>query len=388
MMVQIQNKIKVLGVYAHPDDESFCVGGTLAKYAANGAEIMIVSFTHGEAGQIHDSHVASRQTLGQTRSEELVKACEQLGVHHVQCFDYGDGRLSDIPMDDLIAQITYIIRDFQPDVVLTFGEDGVYGHPDHIAVGAATDQAFHLAGNPSYLPEHLIEGLSIHTPLQLYHSYFPRQKELLLNLLASWLQNMSERFHGCTDYLRAIRIFAKSVSMLGYASDHVEIEWFAPDYAIIEQNEDSTSLYLILSGCVDVIRETDTGKSINIGELCAGQYFGETGLATNKPRNASIVARDGVSCLILSPQKEANFAGRGASASLKFEQMETTHNYEAHAIVVDTTDYVMHKVSAIASHRSQCPIRMDTFPTTIWQRLFDKEYFVSRYPITPKILLA
>ena len=70
--------LKVLGVYAHPDDESFCVGGTLAKYAAAGADTMVVSFTQGEAGQIHDSHVATRRTLGQSRANELVAACQRL----------------------------------------------------------------------------------------------------------------------------------------------------------------------------------------------------------------------------------------------------------------------------------------------------------------------
>ena len=381
--------LKVLGVYAHPDDESFCVGGTLAKYAASGAETMIVSFTQGEAGQIHDSRVATRQTLGQARALELENACHLLGVQHVRCFDYGDGRLQDVPFDLLLAEVTRIIREFQPDIVLTFGEDGAYGHPDHIVIGAATDEAFHRAGNAAYFPDQFAEGLTPHTPSQLYHSYFPRQNELLLEQLALWLQNMSDRFHGGAEYLRGLRVFTKSVSMLGYANDHVDIEWFAPGFHIVEQGESSNSLYLILSGVAEVRQEDENGRLIKVNELRAGQFFGETGLAHDRPRNAHVIATEGLSCLIFSPQKEAQFAGRGETAVLKFESEEDSGGAQPNnTIVVDTADYVMDKVSAIAAHRSQCPISPDMFPYNIWNRLFRKEYFVCQHAEHPTLLPA
>ncbi len=383
-----QNNLKVLGVYAHPDDESFCVGGTLAKYAANGAETMIVSFTQGEAGQIHDSQVATRRTLGQTRASELEEACRLLGVRHVRCFDYGDGRLSNVPFEQLIAKVTRIIREFQPDIVLTFGEDGAYGHPDHIVIGAATDEAFHLAGNPAYLDCHFEEGLQPYTPSKLYHSYFPQQQGLLLEQMADWLQNMSDRFQGTPDYVRGLRVFTNSVSMLGYASDHVDIEWFAPGFHIVEQGESATDLYLILSGSVDVMVEDENGRLSSIAELTAGQFFGETGLAYDKPRNAHVVAKEGLSCMILSPQKEANFAGRGETAVLKFEATEVEEEVEMATITVDTADFVMDKVSAIAAHRTQCPIMPDMFPQDIWQGLFGKEYFVCQHSNDSSFMLA
>ena len=382
-----QSNLKVLGVYAHPDDESFCVGGTLAKYAAMGAETMVVSFTQGEAGQIHDSQLATRRTLGQTRANELMKASQLLGVRHVRCFDYGDGRLSDVPLEQLIAKVTQIIREFQPDVVLTFGEDGAYGHPDHIVIGAATDEAFQYAGNPAYLPAHFEEGLLPHAPAKLYHSYFPKQQGLLLEQLADWLQNMSERFHGTLDYVRGLRVFANSVSMLGYANDHVDIEWFAPCFHIIEQGEVATDLYLILSGSVDVMVEDENGRLTPVAVLTAGQFFGETGLAHDKPRNAHVIAKDGLSCLIFSPQKEANFAGRGEAAALKYASSEPIVADNPEVIVVDTADYVMQKVAAIAAHRTQCPIPLDMFPRNIWQHLFGKEYFVRHYANNPTFSL-
>src|SRR4051812_11703839 len=87
--------LRVLGVFAHPDDESFCAGGTFAKYAAAGPEIMVVSATRGVAGQIRAARAATRRTLGLVRERELRMACAQLGVQHVVCLNYGDGTLQD-----------------------------------------------------------------------------------------------------------------------------------------------------------------------------------------------------------------------------------------------------------------------------------------------------
>ena len=89
---------RILGVFAHPDDESFCAGGTFAKYAQAGAEIMVVSATRGDAGQIRDGRAATRRTLGQVREHELELACKQLGIQHAVCLDYGDGKLKDTRM--------------------------------------------------------------------------------------------------------------------------------------------------------------------------------------------------------------------------------------------------------------------------------------------------
>src|SRR5436853_2517024 len=115
------NPMRLLGVFAHPDDESFCAGGTLARYAALGAEVMVVSATRGEAGQIRSAGVATRHTLGQVREQELYLACQRLGVQHAVCLDYGDGRLQEVDQDDLVGKIVAIIRRFRPEVVITFG---------------------------------------------------------------------------------------------------------------------------------------------------------------------------------------------------------------------------------------------------------------------------
>jgi LmbE family N-acetylglucosaminyl deacetylase len=130
-----QDQLRILGVFAHPDDESFCAGGTFARYTNAGAEAMVVSATRGQAGQIRSAKVATRRTLGQMREQELRLACQRLGVQHVVCLDHGDGMLKEVDQEVLIGQVVEIIRSFCPDIVITFGPDGGYGHPDHIAIG-------------------------------------------------------------------------------------------------------------------------------------------------------------------------------------------------------------------------------------------------------------
>src|SRR5712691_2375625 len=106
----IQDSKRILGVFAHPDDESFCAGGTLARYVASGAEVMVVSATRGEAGQIRSAGVATRRTLGQVREQELYLACQQLGVQHAVCLDYGDGMLREVDQEILNGEIVENIR--------------------------------------------------------------------------------------------------------------------------------------------------------------------------------------------------------------------------------------------------------------------------------------
>ena len=183
--------VRILAVFAHPDDEVFCAGGTLAHYAASGAEIMVVSATRGEAGQIRDAKVATRRTLGQVRAQELQRSCQQLGVQHAVCLDYGDGTLQASDPQALTAHITQIIRTFRPDVVITFGPDGAYGHPDHVAISTITTHAFTLAGDPTYAPDQVTAGLAPHTPARLYYSYFPRSQRLLSERLVQWLVTLA-----------------------------------------------------------------------------------------------------------------------------------------------------------------------------------------------------
>src|SRR6266567_2697375 len=104
-ILAIQHSKGILGVFAHPDDESFCAGGTFAKYVATGAEVMVVSATRGEAGQIRSAGTATRRTLAGVREQELQRACQRLGVQQAMCLDYADGTLKDVDQERLTRDI-------------------------------------------------------------------------------------------------------------------------------------------------------------------------------------------------------------------------------------------------------------------------------------------
>jgi LmbE family N-acetylglucosaminyl deacetylase len=369
---------RLLGVFAHPDDECFCAGGTLARYAAAGAETMVVSATRGEAGQIRDPHSATRRTLGQVRAGELAQACRWLGVQHAVCLDYGDGTLKDVDQWVLTREVAQIIRTFRPDVVLTFGADGAYGHPDHIAISRATTTACALAGDAAYFPDQFAADLGPHRPARLYHCRFPRQRMLFMDQLVQWLVRQEARFRGTADFAQGLLLLAEATSLLGYTRDHAEVRWFPRGASMVEQGEPATSLYLVLAGQAEVVREDAEGTTHRLARLGPGEFFGELGLADARPRNAHVVAAADVTCLVFSPAPPATYAGRGAGAQADLLLLpQTTVTTEgASATCIDVRDYVARKIAAIAAHRTQYPIRPDLLPLTMLQEMLGREYFV------------
>ena len=299
--------MRILGVFAHPDDESFCAGGTLARYVASGAEVMVVSATRGEAGQIRSAGVATRRTLGQVREQELYLACQRLGVQHTVCLDYGDGMLQEVDQDVLIVEIIEIIRSFRPDVVITFGPDGGYGHPDHIAISAATTAACVRSGEGHHSPPQLAAGLAPHRPAQLFYSHFPHKRQLLLEQLAHWLVQSGTRFQGTSEFAYALLLLCEEATLLHYSCDHFDITWYPAGFSIVEQGEQANSLYLLLSGTAQVIREGGDGTQQVLAQLKPGAFFGEEGLAYRQARNAHVIAEQNVTCLALSPEAPTAF---------------------------------------------------------------------------------
>jgi LmbE family N-acetylglucosaminyl deacetylase len=373
---------RILGVFAHPDDESFCAGGTLAKYAAAGAEIMVVSATRGDAGQIRDARAATRRTLGLVRERELRLACEQLGVQHAACLDYGDGTLKDVAPQTLARDVTRIVREFRPDTVITFGPDGGYGHPDHIAIGAATTTACALAGDAAAFPEQIGAGLAPHTPAALYHSHFPRSSMRLHERLVQWLVAQNHGFRGSLDFIHALLLLTQEISVLGYTSDHVDLQWYPAGFSIIEQGEPATRLYLILSGEAEVIREDADSVPRAVTRLGPGAFFGEEGLAHGRPRNAYVVALSSVTCLVFAPGEPTAFAGRGITASQDLDTAAVAAAALPSAVttVLDVSVYVERKLAAIAAHRTQYPIDPGILPFEMLQEMMGHEYFVRVTP--------
>jgi LmbE family N-acetylglucosaminyl deacetylase len=127
--------LKLMCILAHPDDESLGFGGTLAKYAKEGVETYLVTATRGQRGRFGDAAVRpAPEVVGEVREWELRAAAKELGIREVHFLDYMDGDLDRADPAAIQQQIALLLRKIRPDVVATFGPDGAYGHPDHIAI--------------------------------------------------------------------------------------------------------------------------------------------------------------------------------------------------------------------------------------------------------------
>jgi LmbE family N-acetylglucosaminyl deacetylase len=124
----------VIAIFAHPDDESILAGGTLAACADAGVETAVVSVTRGEWGSIARPEIATRETLARVREQELRIACGELGASVVECLSYPDASLTWCDRDAVARDLGDIVLGLVPDAVITFGRDGLYRHPDHVAV--------------------------------------------------------------------------------------------------------------------------------------------------------------------------------------------------------------------------------------------------------------
>ena len=137
----------ILGVWAHPDDETYLAAGLMARAARDGSRVVCVTATKGEGGSWDEKRWPS-ETMGEVRARELLSSLDILGVKEHHWLDYLDGACADVPAGEAVAKVATIMTDADPDTVLTFGPDGMTGHPDHKAVSAWTTGAFRLVAKP------------------------------------------------------------------------------------------------------------------------------------------------------------------------------------------------------------------------------------------------
>jgi len=166
----MNKRFKLLAVLAHPDDESLGFGGTLAKYAAEGVETYLVTATRGERGRFGSRGKGGDPVeVGRVREAELRAAAAVLGIREVSLLDYPDSAVDRVEPTTAIRDVVSHIRRIQPDVVLTFGPEGAYGHPDHIAISqfttaatvCAADCGFRMddGSQPDSFPPHRVRKL-------------------------------------------------------------------------------------------------------------------------------------------------------------------------------------------------------------------------------------
>jgi LmbE family N-acetylglucosaminyl deacetylase len=176
------NKRVLLSVLAHPDDESFGMGGTLAHYADQGVDVYLICATRGEVGEVAPEYLKNYPSIAELREAELRCASAHLGLTGVYFLDYRDSgmlgspendhpqALIATPVDQVAMQVASLIREIKPDVVLTFDPIGGYRHPDHIHIHEATVKAFELAGDVNFE-----DGIIPFKPAKLYFHTISRK---------------------------------------------------------------------------------------------------------------------------------------------------------------------------------------------------------------------
>ncbi len=174
----------IFAIFAHPDDETFGLGGTMARYAARGVPVTMICATRGEVGEIAAGTDATPETLGAYREEELRVAMAILGVDDVRFLEFRDSGMQGTPenadpsnlhnakAEDVVTPLVRWIRERRPDAIVTWDASGGYGHPDHIACHHHATAAFHAAADAA---QHADAGEPWQTP-RLYYVAFPMEE--------------------------------------------------------------------------------------------------------------------------------------------------------------------------------------------------------------------
>ena len=199
--------LTLLTVHAHPDDESVSMGATLARYSHEGVRTVLVTCTGGEVGPMLDpdrNAAAAMPRLAEMRRDELACAVKTLGIHQVTVLGYRDWGMVGTPdntdprcflqadFGEATRRLVEIVRREKPQVLVTYNENGGYGHPDHIMAHRITVAAFEQAGDPACYPE---LDLAPWQPSKLYYTAWARRMARRAVALAAEL-NLPNPFEG------------------------------------------------------------------------------------------------------------------------------------------------------------------------------------------------
>jgi N-acetyl-1-D-myo-inositol-2-amino-2-deoxy-alpha-D-glucopyranoside deacetylase len=249
----------LLLVHAHPDDEAISTGGAMMKAKAHGHRVVNITATRGEAGEIYNmDEAASRPRLGEIRTEELKAAGEILGVDRQEFLGYRDSGMVDTadnkdprsfhqaPLEEAASRLAVFLREERPDVVVTYAEDGVYGHPDHIKAHFVTNAALDMLER---------EGLPAK---KLYYTAIPR------SMMEAFVTQMPEeaqramggnmRIGGTPDELVTTRVDVhdyverKRDAFRAHVSQNDPNSWFATMASQIYELAFGTEYYQLVRG--------------------------------------------------------------------------------------------------------------------------------------------
>lgn len=181
------NERRMLVVMAHPDDETFGMAGTIARYVAEGVKVYLICATNGDVGSADPEFLEGHSSVAEMRLAELCCAAQTLGLSYVYTLNYRDSGMAGSPennhpdclfaadIDEVAGRIVEVMREVRPQVVVTFDPYGGYGHPDHIAAHRATVKAFDAAGNLNMYSQQIQAGRQPYQPQKLYFSTFDKR---------------------------------------------------------------------------------------------------------------------------------------------------------------------------------------------------------------------
>jgi LmbE family N-acetylglucosaminyl deacetylase len=156
-------------ITAHPDDEAGGFGGSLRLYRERGVETCVICLTPGQ-GASHRGGARTDHELAANRRKEFAASCEILKVCRGIVLDYPDGQLHRQDLYRVVRDLTLHVRQFRPQVILTFGPEGaVTGHTDHSMASVFASLAFHWAGRNNRFPDQLKDGITPHRAQKLYY---------------------------------------------------------------------------------------------------------------------------------------------------------------------------------------------------------------------------
>ncbi len=252
-------QLRMMAVHAHPDDESSKGAATMARYAAEGHDVMVVTCTGGERGSILNpsftpADLAERpEEMAVVRRQEMARAAQILGVRHrwLGYIDSGlpegdpkpplpDGCFAVVPLEDSTQELVRAMREFRPHVVVTYDENGGYPHPDHIRCHEVSVAAFDAAGDPDRFPD----AGPLWQPLKLYYSHgFSRKRMQLLHdalvgaggespfteWLAKWDASVPDVMERVTTQIQCAEYFPVRVEALKAHATQIDpaSRWFA-----------------------------------------------------------------------------------------------------------------------------------------------------------------
>jgi LmbE family N-acetylglucosaminyl deacetylase len=242
--------LKLLAVFAHPDDESMGMGGTLVKYAAQGVDTYLVCASRGERGWFGpEEQNPGFERLGQLREQELLCAGGKLGIREIHFLDYIDGDVDQADPAEAIAKIVTHIRRIKPHVVVTFPPDGGYGHPDHIASAQFAAAAILCAVDSGYIDAAQLP------PHRVSKHYYMVDSENFVNFIKPALGDMSFQVD---DHLRGEVAWKEwAVTTRIDVSEHTKTAWEAIQChqsqlatlgPLAQMHEDAVSSILNLQG--------------------------------------------------------------------------------------------------------------------------------------------